>query len=381
MFIRSTDKLVQFCDMVLRDCPESIAIDTEFSRSFNDYYPKLCLLQIAYGEQQCVIDVLEEGLDLSPLHKVFAETRISKVFHDCRQDLDALSLRFPCLPQPVFDTQVAAMLCHYYENSVGYSRLVEQFLDVKLNKLSFKRVDWSKRPLSESKVRYALDDVIYLHKLYGILRDILSEKGRLSWCIQDMEQISDMFTDNYDSMLEGMEFFNDLTQQELVISRSVVEWREKAARFLNVNRNIIMNSKCVFGITQDFLANGDDNVLSKYVQDTYLKDIPFSLTEVLNSNMNIKHERYNKISQDRNIQNVLTILLHEICMESGVSQKLVASKRDLVRAISRLPSNIMRGWRYEFFGYKVADFVDGKVKLVFSMNRNSGDRLIVGTEG
>ena len=380
MFICSTNELARFCDMVLQDSPESIAVDTEFSRSFNDYYPKLCLLQIAYGEQKCVVDVLQEGLDLSPLHKVFADTKIFKVFHDCRQDLDALALRFPRLPYPVFDTQVAAMLCHYYENSVGYSRLVEQFLDVKLNKLSFKRVDWSKRPLSESKVRYALDDVIYLHKLYGILKDILAEKGRLSWCMQDMAQISDMFTDNYDAMLEGMEFYRDLTEQELAISRAVVEWREKAARCLNINRNIIMSSKCVLGITKDFMSSGDDNVLSKYIQNTYLKDVPFGITEMVDKNRNAKHEKYNKMSQDHNIQNVLAILLHEICVENGVSQKLVASKRDLVRAISRLPSSIMHGWRYEFFGYKVENFVDGKVRLVFSMNENNRDRLIVSTE-
>ncbi|MDD9362536.1 MAG: ribonuclease D, partial [Anaplasma sp.] len=110
MFICSTNDLSRFCAAVLRDNPESVAIDTEFLRSFNDYYPKLCLLQIAYENKQCVIDALAEGIDLTPLQEIFDNTQIFKVFHDCRQDLDALSLLFESLPRPIFDTQIASML-------------------------------------------------------------------------------------------------------------------------------------------------------------------------------------------------------------------------------------------------------------------------------
>lgn len=367
MLIRSTDKLSEFCTKVLRDCPESVAIDTEFSRSYNDYYPKLCLLQIAYGEVHCVVDVLEEGIDLAPLQTVFSHPRIFKVFHDCRQDLDALSVIFSELPKPIFDTQIAAMFCEYYDNSVGYSRLVEQFFSIKLNKLSFKRVDWSKRPLSESKVRYAIDDVIYLHKLYGILRDILSEKGRLSWFLQEMETVECGLVDNYATLLEGMDFFSDLTEQEAIVARAVVEWREHVARTLNVNRNVVLSSKGVLELTKDFLECDSEDALRRHVREVYLRQIQISLSEIIDSNMSNKPELYGKDSSDRNVLNLLSILLHSVCLESGVSQKLVASKRDLVRAISLLPSDIMQGWRYEFFGHKVADFIEGRTKLVFSM--------------
>lgn len=368
MLIRSTDKLSEFCAKVLQNCPESVAIDTEFSRSYNDYYPKLCLLQIAYGDICCVVDVLEEGIDLSPLREVFSNPKIFKVFHDCRQDLDALSVIFSELPSPIFDTQIAAMFCEYYDNSVGYSRLVEQFFSVRLNKLSFKRVDWSKRPLSESKVRYAIDDVVYLHKLYGILRDILIEKGRLFWFLQEMETASCDMMDNYTVLLEGMDFFSDLTEQEAVIARAVVEWREHVARTLNVNRNIIISSKGVLELTRDFLECGSEDALKRHVRETYLRRIQVSLSEIVDSNISNKPELYGKDAGDRNVLNLLTILLHSICLENGISQKLVASKRDLVRAIGHLPSDIMKGWRYEFFGHKVADFIEGRTKLVFSMN-------------
>ncbi|ABD44075.1 ribonuclease D [Anaplasma phagocytophilum] len=373
MFICSTNDLSRFCTELLRDNPESVAIDTEFLRSFNDYYPKLCLLQIAYENKQCVIDALAEGIDLTPLQEIFDNTQIFKVFHDCRQDLDALSLLFESLPRPIFDTQIAAMLCEYHENSVGYSKLVEQFLGVKLNKMPFKRVDWSKRPLTESEVRYALDDVIYLYKLYGILRDILTSKGRLSWYMEEMDCIVDSVSDNYTTILESMECYADLTEQEANIARSVVEWRERVARLLNINRNIIMNARDVLNITKDFIADGSDSTLRKYVRELYLQDLPFSLTEIVENNKHIKQDVYNKASQERDTLSLLSILLHSVCIEDGVSQKLVASKRDLVRAISRLPSNIMRGWRYEFFGHKVKAFIEGQAKLVFSVDTNGGD--------
>ncbi|MDB1135126.1 ribonuclease D [Candidatus Anaplasma sp. TIGMIC] len=381
MLICSTDKLSKFCAELLHCGPESVAVDTEFSRSFSEYYPRLCLLQLAYEGGHCVVDALAEGIDLEPLQDVFANKKIFKVFHDCRQDLDALSVKFPSIPDPIFDTQIAAMLCEYHENSVGYSKLVEQFLGVRLNKLSFKRVDWSKRPLTEGKVRYALDDVVYLHKLYEILKDILEAKGRLSWYLQEMENIGNSVAEQYISILEGMDFYGELTEEELMVARSVVEWREKVASLRNVNRNIVMCSKSVLNATRDFISSGSDACLANHVKGEYLRELSFGLTEIVDRNKNSRLEPSNAASQDRDVLSVLSILLHNVCLKHGVSQRLVASRRDLVRAMSRLPSVIMRGWRYEFFGNKIEDFVSGKSQLVFSVSdEGSGPQLLVDTQ-
>ncbi|MGN7661479.1 MAG: ribonuclease D [Anaplasma sp.] len=381
MLVCSTDELAKFCTQVLRDRPESLAIDTEFVRSFNDYYPKLCLLQIAYQNGQCAIDVLDEKLDLTPLQEVFDDEGIFKVFHDCRQDLDALSQRFMRLPRPIFDTQTASMLCEYHDNSVGYSKLVEQLLGVKLNKLLFKRVDWSYRPLSAGKVRYALDDVIYLHQLYAILRDMLIAKGRQGWFLEEMSSIAEVSVENYNSLLEGMGFFYELEESEAIVARSIVEWREKVARLFNVNRNIVMNSKSILSATRDFICNRDEKVLNTHVGVSYLQDLPFSLSSILECNANKKLGLYKLVDHGKPVVNALLILLSSICREHGISQRLVSSKVELVKFVNKMPSNIMRGWRYEFFGCKVEKFIEGGTRLVFSV-KNTGDevKLVVNTE-
>ncbi|WP_238523275.1 ribonuclease D [Anaplasma centrale] len=356
-------------------------MDTEFVRSFNDYYPRLCLLQMAYQGGQCVVDVLDERLDLSPLQEIFDDEGICKVFHDCRQDLDALSQRFLRLPKPIFDTQTASMLCEYHDNSVGYSKLVEQFLGVKLNKLLFKRVDWSHRPLSEGKVRYALDDVTYLHELYGVLLDILVAKGRLTWFREEMAGIAGASVDNYDSLLEGMDFFSELGEAEAIVARSIIEWREKIARLFNVNRNIVMNSKSVLCATQAFLRNRDEEVLYKYVSGSYLDNLPFSLCDILESSSGRKLGVYKLVNHDKPILSALLVLLNSMCKEHAISQKLVASKVELVKLINKIPSNVMRGWRYEFFGCKVEKFIAGETRLIFSVDNSDGQmRLTVDTK-
>ncbi|MCU7611727.1 ribonuclease D [Anaplasma capra] len=379
MLIRSTNELSQFCTQVLRDRPESLAIDTEFVRGFNDYYPKLCLLQMAYRGGQCVVDALDNRLDLLPLQEIFDDEGIFKVFHDCRQDLDALSQRFSRLPRPIFDTQTASMLCEYHDNSVGYSKLVEQFLGVKLNKLLFKRVDWSHRPLSEDKVRYALDDVIYLHELYGVLRYILADKGRLAWFFEEMEGIAGVSVENYDALLEGMEFFSELGEAEAVIARSIIEWREKVARLFNVNRNTVMNSKGVLCATKDFFCSRDEGVLYKYVGgSSYLDNLPFSLSGILEGNAGKKLGPYKLMNHDKPVLNALLILLNSMCREHEISQKLVASKVELVKLINKIPSNVMHGWRHEFFGCKAQKFITGETRLTFAVENFRGQmRLIV----
>ncbi|WP_447581861.1 ribonuclease D [Anaplasma marginale] len=381
VLVCSTNELAQFCAQILRDRPESLAIDTEFVRSFNDYYPRLCLLQMAYQGGQCVVDVLDERLDLSPLQEIFDDEGIYKVFHDCRQDLDALSQRFTRLPRPIFDTQTASMLCEYHDNSVGYSKLVEQFLGVKLNKLLFKRVDWSHRPLSEGKVRYALDDVTYLHELYEVLLGILTTKGRLTWFLEEMANIAEASVDNYDSLLEGMDFFPELGESEAIIARSIIEWREKVARLFNVNRNIVMNSKSVLFATKDFLRSRDEEVLYKYVSGSYLGNLPFSLCDILESSAGRKLGVYKLVDRDKPMLSALLILLNSMCREHGISQKLVASKVELVKLINKIHSNIMHGWRYEFFGRKVEKFIAGETRLIFSVDNSGGQmRLTVNTK-
>ncbi|MGN7618654.1 MAG: ribonuclease D [Ehrlichia sp.] len=239
MLISTTSELEYVCNELLMLQPKFIAVDTEFVRNCTEYYPRLCLIQIAYDEKQFIIDVLANEIDLSILKSVFYNEDVVKVFHDCKQDIDALLTRFPKIPSPIFDTQIAAMFCCCYDNAVGYSKLVEQFLGVSLDKLTLKRSNWMLRPLSSDKIEYALNDVIYLHKLYRILYDNLVSADRLSWFLEEMNGIlSQGFS--YDNVYYMPDSVSDVTKAEIIVIRSIVEWREKLAQFFNVNRDFIL---------------------------------------------------------------------------------------------------------------------------------------------
>ncbi|MCV3769554.1 MAG: ribonuclease D, partial [Wolbachia pipientis] len=150
------------CEELRVKKPKFIAVDTEFIRNNLTYYPKLSLIQISYKEKSFVIDVLAPEIDLSFIKKVMLDREIIKVFHSCRQDIESLFTVFKCIPAPIFDTQVAAMFCHYYYDFISYSKVVEQYQGILLNKVKAKNSDWLKRPLSKDQLDYAVSDVVHL---------------------------------------------------------------------------------------------------------------------------------------------------------------------------------------------------------------------------
>ncbi|KJV69165.1 ribonuclease D [Candidatus Neoehrlichia procyonis] len=375
MLISSTDELKKFCDTTLRDHPQYIAVDTEFMRSYKEYYPKLCLIQIAYSNQKCIIDALEENLDLSPLNNIFYNKNIIKVFHDCRQDLEALSTRFSQSPSPIFDTQIAAMLCNYYDNAVGYSRLVEQFLGITLNKLLLKRSDWSLRPLSQSKIDYAFDDVVYLYQLYGKVYKSLVSRKRLLWFFEEMQSI-EIHKINYDTIFDGIKFFSDIAEKDILIAKYVIEWREKLARSFNVNRNIIMDNQSIFYLIRDIACGKDANVIKKYVREKYWKRLPLDKFGVV-EDKDYQPGVCKSVDYDKSVLNVLIVFLYSLCYENDISHRLVASKSDLIKFVTQGTGNIMNGWRYEFFGKHVESFISGKSDIISSIKTQGPSYLSI----
>ncbi|WP_395878058.1 ribonuclease D [Ehrlichia muris] len=369
MLIDDVKELERICNRLLVLQPEFIAVDTEFIRSGSEYYPKLCLIQIACAEEQFVVDVLASGMDLSVLGDIFYNKNIIKVFHDCRQDVDALLTKFPEIPSPIFDTQIAAMFCYCYDNSVGYSKLVEQFLGISLDKLSLKRSNWELRPVSVDKIQYALNDVIYLYELYKILYNNLVNAGRLSWFLEEMNSIV-LQEVNYSNVCNITDFAPDIAKEEIIVVKSVIEWREKLAQFFNLNREFILKNKVVLYLVRDFIKKGDITTLSKYIKKEYLShDTVSDLLKVIDSNRSVDINDLcgvNVNNYNQSVLNILLILLYNVCYKNNISQKLVASKGSLVRFLNGKFSHIMKGWRYEFFGREVEKFMQGKSKIIVS---------------
>ncbi len=179
--ISDTTRLAAFCEGLAG--ASLVTVDTEFMRE-KTYWPRLCLVQVAGPDDARAIDTLAPGIDLGPLFALLADTSVLKVFHAARQDLEIFFHLTGRLPEPVFDTQVAAMVCGFGD-SVGYETLIAKLTKARIDKSS-RFTDWSLRPLRERQVAYALSDVTHLREAYGKLSKKLAANGREGWLDEEM---------------------------------------------------------------------------------------------------------------------------------------------------------------------------------------------------
>src|SRR6201991_4299063 len=184
--ITTTEELSAFCKALAST--EFIAVDTEFMRE-RTYWPKLCLAQVAGPEDAAAIDALSDSIDLGPLDELMGNPKDLKVFHAARQDLEIFYLRMNKIPGPLFDTQVAAMVCGHGE-AASYESLATKLAKARIDKSS-RFTDWSRRPLSERQITYAISDVTHLRVVYEALRRQLEKSGRLSWITEEMAVLND----------------------------------------------------------------------------------------------------------------------------------------------------------------------------------------------
>ena len=178
--IDTNEELQKFCDILQKQ--DFITVDSEFIRE-HTYYPKLCLIQVAYDDDAAIIDPLAD-IDLSPFFTVLQNPDIVKVFHAGRQDIEIFYNLSGQIPQNVFDTQIAAMVCGFTEN-IGYGNLVHEITHVELDK-SCRLTDWSKRPLEEDQLQYAAGDVTYLVDCYKYLQNYMQEHKRTDWIKEEI---------------------------------------------------------------------------------------------------------------------------------------------------------------------------------------------------
>ncbi|WP_040309527.1 ribonuclease D, partial [Asticcacaulis biprosthecium] len=232
--ITNTNDLIAFCEAI-KSAP-FITVDTEFMRE-TTYWPKLCLIQAASEDHAAIIDPLAKSLDLKPFLDILADEKILKVFHACRQDME-IFVNLGTMPMPIFDTQVAAMAAGYGDQ-VAYDSLVRQKLKIDIDKGS-RFTDWSRRPLSDQQLQYALGDVTHLAKLYPKLRDRLAREGRLEWVSAEMVDLCapELYSTNPEDAWRRLRPRKSSVKYMAVFAQ-VAAWRERMAQERDMPRGRI----------------------------------------------------------------------------------------------------------------------------------------------
>jgi ribonuclease D len=251
--IETTAALAEACETLARS--EYLTIDTEFLRE-TTFWPELCLIQLAGPETEVIVDPLAKDLDLAPFFALMANPAVLKVFHAARQDIEIIVNRGDLIPHPIFDTQVAAMVCGFGD-SVSYDQLVQKIKGVHIDKSS-RFTDWSRRPLTEKQLEYALADVTHLRDVYLALKEKLEAAGRSLWLTEEMAVLESRET--YD--LHPDDAWRRLKMRvkkpiELAVLQKVAAWREREARGRNVPRSRILKDDTIYEIAQQQPADAE----------------------------------------------------------------------------------------------------------------------------
>ena len=370
--ITKSSELSDFCDRAVNE--KYITIDTEFLRE-RTYFSKLCLVQLAIPgdeyENAVIVDTLVNNLDLSPLYDIFQNQNIVKVFHAARQDLEIFYLDSGIFPYPVFDTQIAAMVCGFGDQ-VAYETLVRQLAKQTLDKSS-RFTDWSSRPLTVAQKQYALADVTHLRIIYEILSERLIETGRLEWVNEELENLISPETYDVDPKNSWRRLkTRSSSRRFLGLVASLAEFRENFAQSKNIPRNRVIKDDALLELASNKPKNLDELSKSRLLlRDARKGEIALGLLAAIKRGQEIpdtelpeKHVKSDKSHGNSALSDLLRVLLKSCSENTGVASKLIASASDL-DALASGERNIgaLNGWRFEVFGKSALQLCDGKIGL------------------
>jgi ribonuclease D len=370
--IVTTQDLEAACKTLAKS--EFITIDTEFLRE-TTFWPELCLVQMASPDLEVIVDPLADGIDLAPLFELMANTDVIKVFHAARQDIEIIFHLGNLIPQPIFDTQVAAMVCGFGD-SVSYDQLVQKVKNIHIDKSS-RFTDWSRRPLTEKQLDYALADVTHLRDVYLKLKAELEREGRATWLAEEMAVLEARST--YD--LHPDDAWQRLKMrlkkpQELMVMKNVAAWREREARARNVPRSRVLKDDAIFEIAQQ--QPKDSEALGR------LRTIPkgwerssagTAIIDAVNAALAIPKADWPQLQRQNHMPEgsasaveLLKVLLRLTCEKHGVAAKMIANTDDLEKiAVEGENADVqaMHGWRRDLFGNAALKLINGGMALRF----------------
>ena len=370
--ITKSSELKDFCDRAANE--KYITIDTEFLRE-RTYFSKLCLIQLATpgydNENAVIVDTLVNNLDLSPLYELFQNQNIVKVFHAARQDLEIFYLASGIFPYPLFDTQIAAMVCGFGDQ-VAYETLVRQLAKQTLDKSS-RFTDWSRRPLTDAQKKYALADVTHLRVIYEILSEQLVKSGRLKWVDDELKNLVSPETYDVDPKNSWRRLKTKSNSRRFLgLVASLAEFRENFAQSKNIPRNRVIKDDALLELASNKPRNLDELSRSRLllrearkgeIASGLLKAIEKGL-EIPDSELPEKQLKPEKGQINNALADLLRVLLKSCSENTGVASKLIATAGDL-DALAAGDRNIdaLNGWRFEVFGQSALQLCDGKIGL------------------
>lgn len=370
--ITTTADLAAFCTEAAKY--PYVTVDTEFLRE-RTYYSKLCLIQLAFmgdGEDDAVlVDPLSDGLDLAPLYELFKNPDVVKVFHAARQDLEIFFVDQGVIPAPLFDTQVAAMVCGFGEQA-GYETLVRKIAKDEVDKSS-RFTDWSRRPLTDAQKTYALADVTHLRVIYEFLSQELEKTERQKWVAEEMGILNDPATyqADPDTAWKRVKTRTNSTKF-LSIVRELARFRETYAQARNIPRNRVFKDDALVELASTKPASEKDLGRSRLLlREARRGDIADGILNAVKVGLAADPENAPKIDTRREklqvnpaLADMLRVLVKAKADQSGVAQKLIATSADLDAMAGGLRDVVaLRGWRKEVFGADALRLCEGKIGL------------------
>ena len=369
--ITTTNSLSELCNKLKES--EYVTVDTEFIRE-KTYWPDLCLIQVADNKNAAVVDVLSPNINIEPLLNIMHDPKILKVFHAARQDLEIFFKLANRLPQPLFDTQIAAMVCGFGD-SVGYDTLVNKITGKIIDKSS-RFTDWSLRPLTQKQIDYALGDVTHLRLVYENLNQHLLEGERSEWLREEVEKLNDtsIYQTSPPDAWKRIKSRNT-NPRFLGVLKELASWREKEAQKKNMPRNHVIKDEALVEIahsTPKSLKNLTrirglgQRTAEGYVGQSLLKAVEFG--ENIPSNQCPQVPRRPNIPKNIGpITDYLKVLLKMKCDEHGIAQKLIANSADIEKLAafgSKAGIAAISGWRKDLFGEDAINLIEGRSTII-----------------
>ncbi|MBB3998593.1 ribonuclease D [Aureimonas pseudogalii] len=374
--IITTTALADACKTLAK--AEFVTVDTEFIRE-TTFWPELCLIQMASDDLAVLVDPLAEGIDLAPFFALMADAGVLKVFHAARQDIEIIHKLGGLIPAPLFDTQVAAMVCGFGE-SIAYDALVARTSDGRIDKTS-RFTDWRRRPLSPDQLEYALADVTYLRDAYRFLAKALEVEKREDWLEDEMAVLADPKT--YD--IHPDDAWRRLKLRirkpiELAVLKEVAAWREREARARDQPRSRVLKDDAVYEIAQqqpkDEAALSRLRTVSKgFERSSAGRDILAAVARaaaIPKAELPPVPKAPNLPDGTASAVEFLRVLLKIVVEERGVAGRLIASADDLEKlAVDGERANVgaLQGWRRELFGERALELLAGRSALVYRDRR------------
>jgi len=377
--ITDTETLRAFCESLADE--SYVTVDTEFIRE-STFWPELCLVQLGGTEVARAVDTLANGIDLQPMFDLMANTKVLKVFHAARQDLEIFLHLAGALPHPIFDTQVAAMVCGFGD-SVGYENLIAKLTNARIDKGS-RFTDWKLRPLSDKQIKYALADVTHLRPAYEILAGKLELSGRQSWVTAEMEILEDPKT----YIVDPDEAYKRIKTRgakgrQLSVLRAVAAWREREAQGRNLPRNRVLRDEALLEIAHRAPKSVDELAKTRGLGRRLAEGSSGSaLLKAIQSGVDTPRSEWPTPPAKPDLPawtaaaaDLLKVLLKMKCADADVATKLVASAADveLIAAFGEdadVPA--IKGWRRGVFGEDALRLRRGEICLELA-----GDRVAV----